>query len=139
MDISIFTDKKVTPTDSDLLKALGENSHLWEAIHEYVHVRYPGAIDQWSHSGEKYGWNFRIKDKKRVIVYLLPREGYFKTAFVFGEKATQAVMQSNVTDQIKTELSGARPYAEGRGIRIDVVNKAIIEDIKQLIDIKIAH
>lgn len=139
METSVFTDKKFTPSETSLREALGETYHLWEVISKYVHMQYPKAMDQWSHSGEKYGWNFRIKDKKRAILYLLPREGYFKTAFVFGEKATNAVMQSNVSEEIKTELSMARPYAEGRGIRIDVKNKEIVENIKLLIDIKIAH
>jgi hypothetical protein len=137
MDISVFTDNEITPTEASLMEALGENYQLWKIISEYVHIKYPGAVDQWSHSGKKYGWNFRIKDKKRAIVYLLPREGYFKTAFVFGEKATEVVMQSNVSNEIKGELSLARPYVEGRGIRIDVKNEAIVEDIRQLIDIKI--
>lgn len=139
MDISVFTNKNITPTETDLMEALGVTYSLWEDISRYVHMRYPGALDQWSHSGEKYGWNFRIKDKKRAILYLLPREGYFKTAFVFGEKATQAVMQSSVSEEIKSELLAARPYAEGRGIRIDVMNEGIVEDIKLLIDIKLAH
>lgn len=139
MDISVFTDKKITPTDDSLVETLGENNQLWTVIREYVHLKYPGAIDQWIYSGDKYGWNFRIKDKKRAIIYLLPREGYFKTAFVFGEKATHAVMQSHVSEQIKSELSSARAYAEGRGIRIDVKNDDILEEIKALIEIKIAH
>lgn len=139
METSVFTDKKVTPTEVSLREALGETYHLWEVISKYVHTQYPKALDQWSHSGEKYGWNFRIKDKKRAILYLLPREGYFKTAFVFGEKATQAVMQSHVSEEIKTELSSARVYAEGRGIRIDIKNDDILGDMKVLIDIKIAH
>ena len=139
MEISVFTDKKIIPADASLMEALGETYHLWEDIRQYVHVKYPGAIDQWSHSGEKYGWNFRIKDKKRAIIYLLPREGYFKTAFVFGEKATHAVMQSHVSEEIKTELSSARAYAEGRGIRIDVKDEEIVDEIKLLIAIKITH
>lgn len=139
MDISVFTDKKVTPTEAALSEAVGNTYPLWKDIWEYVHMKYGEAIDQWSHSGKNYGWNFRIKDKKRAIVYLLPREGYFKTAFVFGEKATETVMQSKVSSEIKKELSLARPYAEGRGIRIDVKNEELVEDIKQLIDIKIGN
>lgn len=80
-----------------------------------------------------------LKTKKELSYIFLPREGYFKTAFVFGEKATNAVMQSNVVDHIKSELSSAKAYAEGRGIRIDVINDAILDDIRALIDIKIAH
>lgn len=139
MDVSVFTDKKITPADKDLLDVLGDSNLLWKAIRNYAHEKYPGAVDQWSHSGEKYGWNFRIKDKKRAIVYLLPRKGYFKAAFVFGEKATDAVMLSAVSNEIKSELSSAKAYAEGRGIRIDVMNKDIVVDIKQLIDIKITY
>ena len=48
-------------------------------------------------------------------------------------------MSSQVSDVIKTELDSAKVYAEGRGIRIDVKDPMIIDDIKQLIDIKLAN
>lgn len=70
--------------------------------------------------GEKYGWNFRIKDKKRAIIYFLPRDNYFKVAFVFGQKATDTIMESDVSPGIRNDLEKATKYAEGRGIRIDV-------------------
>lgn len=46
-------------------------------------------------------------------------------------------MKSHIANSIKTELDSAKVYAEGRGIRIDVVDKMIISDIKELIDIKL--
>lgn len=96
-------------------------------------------MDEWNYSGDKYGWGFRIKDKKRAIIYLLPRDRFFKAAFVFGQKATDAIMASRISDTIKSELASARVYAEGRGIRITVSNQSNINDIKELIDIKIAY
>jgi len=139
MDISSFTDKKRVPTDGDLFYALGETYVLWHKIKEYAHFNYRGAIDVWNHPGEKYGWNFRIKDNRRAILYLLPRESYFKVAFVFGQRATDVIMKSEVSEEIKSVLSSAKAYAEGRGIRIDVKNDTVIKDIKKLIDIKIAY
>ena len=139
MDKSLFTDKKTLPDESDLEDSLGESYHLWQIVKEYVHLKYPGALDEWNYPGNKYGWSFRIKDKKRAIIYLLPREQFFKVAFVFGHKATDAIMQSEVSEEIKSELNAARVYAEGRGIRIDVNTDHILKDIKELIDIKIAH
>jgi hypothetical protein len=139
LDKSIFTDKTKLPGDNDLIERLGETFQFWNLIKDYVHLKYPKAIDLWNYSGDKYGWSFRIKDKKRAIVYLLPRDKYFKVAFVFGQKATGSIMKSMVSDSIKTELSSARVYAEGRGIRIDINNEIIINDIKELIDIKIAN
>jgi hypothetical protein len=139
MDISIFVDKKIIPTTENLIESLGGTYELWKDLSGYVHLKYPSAVDEWKYSGDKYGWSFRIKDKKRVIVYLLPRDKFFKTAFVFGQKATDAVMNSLISDKIKSELESAKVYVEGRGIRLDILNETILYDLKTLIDIKIAH
>jgi hypothetical protein len=139
MEISIFPDKDHKPAICDLKASLGTCYLLWAAIRDCVFEKYPAAIEDWSYPGKKYGWSFRIKDKKRTIVYLLPRDNYFKVAMVFGQKATDLVLGSNISDEIKDELKNARVYAEGRGIRIDVKNKAVLPDIKKLVEIKIAH
>jgi hypothetical protein len=138
MDTSVFSEKNTIPGDSDLVTSLGKTFPLWMEIKDYAYSKYPAAIAEWYYPGEKYGWSFRIKDKKRAIIYLLPREGFFKVAFVFGQKAMDAIMQSQISDPVKTELESARVYAEGRGIRIDIKNNDLIKDIKLLIDIKVA-
>ena len=72
------------------------------------------------------------------MIYLLPREVFFKVALVFGQKATELILASTVSEDLKNELKAAKVYAEGRGIRVEVKNKSIIDDIKKLIAIKIA-
>ena len=138
-DISIFQDKALTPTEQDLKNGLGNTFNLWIRIRDFVMDRYPDGLGEWNFPGKKYGWSFRIKDKKRAIIYLLPRELYFKAAFIFGEKAMQAILESDVAESIKTELQQARKYAEGRGIRIDVKNEEPLKDIKSLVEIKLAY
>lgn len=136
-DISIFRDKKITPSDKDLLEKLGATFDLWKQIQNFVLIKYPKGIPEWNYPGEKYGWSFRIKDKKRAIIYFLPRDKYFKVAFVFGQKATDYVLSSNISADIKIALEKATKYAEGRGIRIDVNDETIISDVKNLIEIKL--
>jgi hypothetical protein len=137
METSVFTNKSETPDDKMLETATGILFPLWKEIRNYVLQAYPLAIEEWNFPGAKYGWSFRIKDKKRAIIYLLPREGYFLVALVFGEKATHAALGSGISDEIKTIIGSARVYAEGRGFRIEVRNHSLISDIKQLIDIKL--
>lgn len=139
MDTSIFMDKKVVPTNTHLEVSLSDSCEVWKIIEEYVHLKYPFALNEWNYSDDKYGWSYRIKDKKRVIIYLLPRDGFFKVAFVFGQKATDAILANSISDAIKSELAAARVYAEGRGVRITVRDDSNREDIKELIDIKIAY
>jgi hypothetical protein len=136
-DKSVFTDKTSEPSERDLLKALGTTAPLWKEIKAYVFSQYPQAVEKWSYPGTKYGWSFRLMDKKRAIVYLLPRDNFFKVAFVFGVKATNTILNSDTSEKIKEELRSAKAYAEGRGIRLDVPNKKVMKDITFLIDIKL--
>lgn len=136
---SVFCDKNEAPDDDALRSALGNTFEIWNAIQRKVLERYPKAVSEWHFSGDKYGWSYRISDSRRVLIYLLPRKGFFKTAFVFGQKAFEQILAGDVSDAIKTELSAARKYAEGRGIRIDVTNSEILADIEKLIAIKIAN
>ena len=108
-------------------------------IQDYVHLKYPNAIDEWNYPGEKYGWSFRIKDKKRAILYLLPRDKFFKVSFVFGQKANDMILKSRISNTIKSELEAARVYGEGRGIWLEVKDELLLPDIKELIDIKLAN
>ena len=139
MDQSVFLDKKKIPSGDDLKISLGKTYELWQRTTEFVARKYSGAIEEWNYPGEKYGWSFRMKDKKRAIIYLLPRNGFFKVALVFGQKATDSILVSRISEEIKEELKSAKVYAEGRGIRIDVKNKAVLKDIFELITIKLAH
>ena len=139
MDTIVFAEKTKIPGNEDLASVLGETVALWETIRQFVLEKYPAGMEEWNYPGVKYGWNFRIKDKKRAIVYFIPRKGHFQVAFVFGNKATAQVMESDISAEIKTDLEKAIVYAEGRGIRIDVWDTKVIDDIKKLVVIKLAN
>ena len=139
MDKSIFSVKAEKPTLEGLKQGIGKTFAAWQALVDFVIEQYPAAQQEWHFAGEKYGWSFRVKDKKRVIVYLLPRDGYFKTAFVFGQKAYDTIMDSKIAEDIKEELRQAKPYAEGRGIRTDIKAGKLPADIKKLVEIKLAN
>ncbi|MFO7669091.1 MAG: DUF3788 family protein [Bacteroidales bacterium] len=83
-----------------------------------------------------YLWN---RDKRRAILYLLPRNPPFLVAFVFGQKAYDVIMASRVSEFIKQELSSARVYGEGRGIRFPCPDMEYLEDIFLLLKIKLAN
>ena len=138
MEHSIFMDKSQIPTDDDLRGALGDKYELWMAIRDRVFEKYPEGCEEWNFPGKKYGWSFRIKDKKRAIIYLLPRDQAFQAAFVFGGRAFDVIKESDVSAQIKSDLENAKVYAEGRGVRIPVPDRSTLEDIYRLIDIKLA-
>lgn len=133
--ISIFTDKSTKPTDTHLKNALADTYGYWQEILTLADKLLPVNTKEWFVSGAKYGWAFRIKDNKRALVYLLPRERYFKVSFVFGQKATDEIFQSNLSETIKSELKSSKVYKEGRGLTIEIKDKRLITDIQKLIEI----
>lgn len=136
---SIFTDKNSIPTFGDLKIGLGNTIELWKKLEAFTNKNYPNANAAWNYSGDKYGWSYQIKDNKRVIIYLLPRDHFFRVAFVFGAKAFDQIIESDIDESIKNDLSAAKQYAEGRGIRIEVKDSSNLDDIKKLIKIKLSN
>lgn len=58
---------------------------------------------------------------------------------LFGQKASDEILDSSVSETIKHELELSKGYAEGRGIRLDIKNKSLLKDITCLIQIKVAN
>ncbi len=139
MALSIFDDKSLMPTEQMLAQALQDSYLWWDQLRAFVIKHYPPAMEEWKHSGKNYGWGFRLKDKKRAIIYLTPVDRSFLFSIVFGEKATQEALQSTISEELKEIISTARVYAEGRGIRVEVKSANIISDLQQLILIKLKN
>jgi len=137
MALSIFTDNAITPDNNALATALSTSFSWWNEIKDYVFLQYPKAVEEWKHSGKNYGWGFRLKDSKRVIIYLTPVNGFFLFSVVFGEKATQEVLNSDISEEIKKILREAKVYAEGRGIRLEITSANMVSDLKKLVLVKL--
>ena len=139
METSIFMDLSKAPETADLEIPLGNTFRFWKEISDFVFVKYPAAIEDWHVAVKKYGWGFRIKDKKRAIIYLSPRMGFFRVAMVFGQKATDQILSSEISAEIKEELLNSKIYPEGRVIRMEIHDDTLLKDLKKLVEIKIAN
>lgn len=139
MALSFFDDKSNPPADKALKDALKNNYPHWGRVKSFVFEHYPASTEEWAFSGKNYGWGFRLRDKKRVIVYLTPCDGFFKTSLVFGQKAFEEIMKSKVSREIKKILEEAPVYAEGHGFRIDIKDEKYLSDLEKLILVKLKY
>jgi hypothetical protein len=115
-----FDDKAKTPDGKALAKGLGPSKALWDELVAHIAAAYPP-----------------IKD--RTIVYLLPGEGGFRCAFVFGGKATDAARRAKLPNAVLKAIEEAPVYAEGRGFRLEVRTAKDVATMKTLAAIKMAH
>jgi hypothetical protein len=134
MKPGIFNDENNAPDDGSLSKAPGKSYLLWNELRQYVFELSPSSLEEWNFS--KLGWNYRIRDKKRVIIYLQPHDGYFTASLVLGGKAMAEAFAGDLSEEALAVISAAKTYAEGTGIRIDVKHKKTLADIKILTALK---
>ena len=131
-----FDDKEKVPDARALAKGLGPSKKLWDEFVRHVSAENPPVTEAW---GFYKSWSLRLKRKDRTIVYLLPGEGGFRCAFVFGGKATDAARQAKLPKAVLKAIDEAPVYAEGRGFRLEVRTAKDVETVKSLAAIKMAH
>jgi hypothetical protein len=139
MERSVFKDKSAKPDAIRLIKAIGDTAKSWEAIKKHIEDIYGAVNEEWKFYGASSGWTLKTLLKKRNLFFLVPLKGYFRVAFVFGDKAVGAVEKSDLPKDLIETLRNARKYAEGRGIRVEVRSLKDAESVMRLIDIKIRN
>ncbi|HEX2899451.1 MAG TPA: DUF3788 family protein [Bacteroidia bacterium] len=132
-------EKSTKPASQDLASALGDTFEIWRTLAAYTYKSSPGAIEAWSYGNTKTGWGFRICQNRKVLVQLLPRDKFFQVAFVFEQKATDAILASDVSEDLKAEIKNAKVGLEGRAIKIEARDKGALDDIKKLIAMQVAN
>jgi hypothetical protein len=131
--------KPGAPTAAALSRALGATQPLWNELVAHLGATYAPVTPEWKTARTSPLGFLRLIRKKRTILYLLPRDGYFLTAFVFGEKAAAAVRASDLPAAVVTALNEARVYAEGRGIRLETRTPQDVATMKKLAALKMAN
>jgi hypothetical protein len=138
MALSAFDDKSKQPQEEDLQATLGSAYPQWDELKKLIAVKYAPVSIEWGFSGKSTGWGLRLKHDNRAILYMTPCKGYFLASFALGEKAVKAAHESDLPASVLAVIDGAKKYAEGRGVRLEVRTAADISNIKKLAVIKMA-
>ena len=135
MKPNAFIGHKDQPTKKELATALGPAYQFWQDLIEDLHL----PDEEWNSYSVKAGWSLKLKQKKRTILYLSPREGSFQIAFIFGDRAMIVARASKLPKRILKLLAEAKKYPEGWAVRIEVSKAADLAGVKELAAIKMAN
>jgi hypothetical protein len=136
---TLFSDKLLQPTDEMLALALGETKEIFDAIVLFIETEFGESHIEWKHYGAKIGWSIKVFNKNRNVMFVGPEDGYFRIAFAFGQKAYLEIIDSNLPDIIKLQLTESKVYVEGRPLRLEIRNQTDVEPLWQLINIKLRN
>lgn len=139
MSLSALDDLAVEPTDIQVSAVLKGGREAWSSLVSWLSNVHGVAGWEWFSSGRKYGWALRGKRGKRTIVYMIPQHGSFLVGLVLGDRAMAVVRHASLSAGVRNVISDAKKYGEGTGFRLPVSAMGELEDVKTLIEIKIAY
>jgi hypothetical protein len=130
-----FRDPSKPPDARQLAALLGPADRLWRLFTGELRAAWAPLADEWSFS-KALGWTLRLKQPKRVLVYVTPERSRFLASVVLGEKACKTIADAGVPAAILALIEAAPKYAEGRGVRIPVRTKADVDAVLKIVAIK---
>ena len=131
---SIFSEKTNVPNEAALHEALKDSMVLWDKA-----LDLSGGSGEWKFYTKAAGWTYPVKQKKRTLFYMMPKDGWFQLTFVFGERAVEASKSADLPPQVLESLLNATPYVEGRSIAIDIKSEDDMETVEKLLALKLAY
>lgn len=124
-------------TDDELRVRLGPSFRIWEELIARLTGAFQPLTHEWKTYSQKSGPTLRLLQKKRALLYLIPRQECFDVSVVLGPRAVEAAKASDLPGSVIREIESAKPYPEGTPVRIEVRNDAAIESILRLVRIKL--
>jgi len=124
-----FIEKDDKPTEKSLTKALGDS---YESFAELVKLS-ESLMQEWKFYSPKYGWSFKVFQKKKVLFYLTPGAGQFSFGMALRENEKDLVLDSDISKELKATLANEKKIMEGYPLRIEVHTEEQLTDIRKVI------
>jgi hypothetical protein len=138
MALSVFDDKSRKPQEDDLAATLGGAYMHWIEMTKRIDSTFGPLSMEWGFASKSTGWGLRLTTEKRTVLYMTPCKGYFLASFALGEKAVKAAHESDLPASLLEVIDGAKKYAEGRGVRLEVRSAGDALNVEKLAAIKMA-
>ena len=139
MDARVLNDPQLFPDDDVVFAHLGRRRALWDALFEFIRVEHPDCVARWRYYNDGKSWLMNVSRKKKTIFWLSVVSGTFRITAYFTDKATDAILASELSDGLKKQFTGGRSYGKLRGITITFTKKGDVKDAKALIALKVSQ
>jgi hypothetical protein len=125
------------PDDATLEQALSTTKKLWDAIVAHLDGLPNELVREWKYYGNKHGWQMKVTDGKRAVLYLIPHDGSFRAALALNDQAVAALQSQKIPPSLVREITTAKAYPEGRPARVDVTSRSDLTVVKKLLALKL--
>ena len=120
------------PTARDVASLLGRSYAQFQAL-----TKRPGAACEWRRYSKTAPWVVKVSEGDRTLFYITPKPGHCEVTVVLGERAVAAALAGRVRKNFHASIRDAKPYVEGRPVRVLVKGKADAQAVDELVAVKL--
>jgi hypothetical protein len=120
------------PTAGDVSTLLGSSHAQFEVL-----TGRPGAACEWRRYSKTAPWVVKVSEGDRTLFYITPKPGHFEVTVVLGERAVVAALAGRVGKKLHAAIRKAKPYVEGRPVRVLVRGEADVQAVEELVAVKL--
>ncbi len=138
MEPPILSDKNQFPTEDIIFSHIGRTKTLWISFFEYIHSNHPDFSEQWRYYNDGKSWLMKVQKKAKTVFWLSIVKNSFRITFYFTDKASQALSESSISEELKSQFRNGKSFVKIKGLTILFKNKKDLGYAKSLIAIKLS-
>jgi hypothetical protein len=133
---SCFIDPKHPPTADEIKLALGPCFSLWNRLITFIENTYhiKGTWSTWGPA--KSGWNLWFRRNRKSLAAIHPQQERILIQVVLGKTSAERALQLELGAKTSQILRQAPQLRDGRWLFIPVTSESDVQDVEQLLLIK---
>lgn len=139
MEKPILTDENQFPTEEVIFSIIGKTKPLWISFFNNIHEQYPDFNEEWRYYKDGKSWLMKVVRKKKTVFWLSLIKDAFSITFYFSDKAEEDIIESRISEELKEKFRHGKHYGKIRGLTVIINNVKDIEQVKELIPIRIKY
>jgi hypothetical protein len=134
----LLDDPDEPPDDERLGRYLGAAKAAWDEFVRQAPIAIEGIQFAWRYYTDGKAWLCKVARKGRTICWISVREGAFRAAFYFGEKADAGIAQLDIDRGIREAYASAARAGKLKPLRVEVRDVSALPDLFTVMRFKAA-
>jgi hypothetical protein len=131
-----FTDKNKAPTKAAVLRAIGRAAPAWRALFAQIRTEHPELTEAWNYYGDGGCWLLKVSRGSKTVFWVSVVKNAFRVGFYFPDRLATALLESELSSALKSELRQGTPSGQLRRVSIGFGSRRGIRDVRTLIALK---
>lgn len=131
-----FTDRNKAPTEEAVLEAIGRAAPAWRALFGQIREEHPELSEVWNYYADGGSWLLKVSRRSKTVFWVSVVKNAFRVGFYFPDRVTAVLLESELSQALKSELRHGKPTGKLRRVSIEFGSSRGIRDVMALIALK---